>query len=78
MCVFLSATILEEKWNSLLKRKRESTEKSDKRGQAKDIKEEDQTIGCSESDGSVFDTPTLTLESLLAKTPAREHIQRTG
>lgn len=77
MCVFLSATILEEKWNSLLKRKRESTEKSDK-GQAKDIKEEDQTIGCSESDGSVFDTPTLTLESLLAKTPAREHIQRTG
>lgn len=79
MWVFLSDTILEEKRNGLLKRKRGSTGgKNEERGQAKVIKDGGQTVGCSERDRTVCDTPTLTLESLLAKTPAREHRQRTG
>lgn len=70
---------------ALLKKKRG---KSAKRGQTGDIKQDEQPIGerkdrrkgavrvtaCQ----SVFDTPTLTLESLLAKTPVREHTERTG
>lgn len=70
---------------ALLKKERG---KSAKRGQTGDFKQDEQPIGerkdrrkgAARVTGcqSVCDTPTLTLESLLAKTPVREHTERTG